>query len=496
MKLIRMKGHVAVKLLKTCAAMAALMLAVAPRSIYADMTVLEEYVKSSDSSFRYSLVKTSYNFLYTTYVFDLTSQQWHPDEVDPGVWEHWLTIVEPRLLGRYTEHLPLFSLVETDKALLRIIKGDEEHEDRPSGASSLVVQLALQNNSIAAEIEGIPVGPLAFQDEQDEIDWWECIASGFDEDECKVLRSEDSLQARSLDLALSTGDFTWASMAPMVKAVIRGMDLIQEFLKERNRDGAVVDEFVLTGHSKRGWTAWLTAAMDDRVAGIAPLGYDLLNLTKQAELQEDSWDDQSPELEIYEEFDIYERFKTAMGKELINNIDPYAYVHRLDMPTLILVGTNDNYSNADSINLYLDNLPGEVSIFYDPNMGHDIRATSGAQSAIASFYRHIVQGTSMPQLIWDISTDGSFEVTTVVQAPRSARLWTAINPAARDFRETSGVKWESSTITADESDTFKGSVSPSAESGYTAFFIELTFKDGKDQDPAYNLSTPITVLGE
>ncbi len=29
-----------------------------------------------------------------------------------GKWKHWLTIVEPRLFGQYTQYIPFFSLVD------------------------------------------------------------------------------------------------------------------------------------------------------------------------------------------------------------------------------------------------------------------------------------------------------------------------------------------------------------------------------------------------
>lgn len=214
----------------------------------AEETVLEQYVKTPDSAFEYRLVKTTYEVLYTTYIIDLTSQQWHAEEVRPKKWKHWLVIVEPRLLGAYTEYLPFFSLVRTDKALLYIIRGDADHEDRPSVASAQAVQLALRSQSIVAEIHGVPIGPVAFLDEQPETDWWDNL-NPFDNDEDKVLREEDSLQARSFDLALATGDITWALMAPMTKAVVRGMDVIQQFLQQRYWGRRVAKEFVLTGHS-------------------------------------------------------------------------------------------------------------------------------------------------------------------------------------------------------------------------------------------------------
>jgi PhoPQ-activated pathogenicity-related protein len=57
------------------------------------------------------------------------------------------------------------------------------------------------------------------------------------------------------------------------------MDTIQTVTQKGH--GQSIQRFVLSGASKRGWTTWLTGAADQRVAGIAPMVIDMLNMKKQ-----------------------------------------------------------------------------------------------------------------------------------------------------------------------------------------------------------------------
>jgi len=484
-----------------------ILMLVLAKNFCAQAMTLEDYVNAPDDAFEYKLVKTAYTFLYTTYIFEITSQVWHKGEwdwhsdkiEDDGKWKHWLTIVEPRLFGQYTQYIPFFSLVRSDKVLLYLLRGDADHKDRPSAASPQAVQQALSSLSIVAELHGIPIGPIAFNDETDtstSCSILEEINQDKYIDECTVPRQEDSLQARSFDRALETEDFTWALMAPMTKAVVRGMDVIQEFLQQRYLWRSVAKEFVLTGHSKRGHIVWLAAALDDRVAGVAPVSYDLLNIADQIALQDASWPDRSQEQDANEEFDLYTRYETAIGKLLIADVDPYAYRDRLDVPGLILVGTGDPYSCSDAVNLYFDNMSKDTRILYAPNQGHDIRELAGVESAIGNFYRHITKNKQLPDFTCTGLEGGAFTVTPGSQKPVSVKLWQASNPVNRDFRFTPDNEtwWTPEEIEASSNGSYAATVQ-TPTTGSTAYYIELTYKDPA-KGSSYSLATPLTILGQ
>jgi PhoPQ-activated pathogenicity-related protein len=229
---------------------------------------------------------------------------------------------------------------------------------------------------------------------------------------------------------------------------------------------------------------------------VVPVSYDLLNLSEQVLLQQASWPKRSPEQDANEEFDLYNRFKSDIGTQLIADIDPYAYPYRdrLTATALILVGTGDNYSCPDGANLYLKDLPGDIRISYMPNYGHDIREILEVQRSITAFYRRLIKNQPMPDFTWEGLTDGVFKVMPVKQKPVDVKLWTATNPSGRDFREIAGIPWTSTVLEAGANGSYTGTVTR-PEQGYTAFYIELAYRDNED-DPLYTLATPSTILGD
>ena len=58
------------------------------------------------------------------------------------------------------------------------------------------------------------------------------------------------------------------------------MDATVNFVGSSAGGSRTINHFVLTGGSKRGWTAWLAAAVDSRVTAVSPIVSDLLNMKK------------------------------------------------------------------------------------------------------------------------------------------------------------------------------------------------------------------------
>ncbi len=75
----------------------------------------------------------------------------------------------------------------------------------------------------------------------------------------------------------TTKDDEWLVRLAMVKAGVKAMDATQEFMKSDAGGKVAINQFVVAGASKRGWTTWLIGAVDERVIGIMPMVIDALN---------------------------------------------------------------------------------------------------------------------------------------------------------------------------------------------------------------------------
>lgn len=407
-------------------------------------TALDAYVAAPDSSYSWKVVAEQEQDGLRGVVIEMVSQTWRkPEEVNRTVWKHELKMVIPE--KRLSDRAMLF------------ISGGSNRGRPPGPPSRRLAGLAQASQAIVVELRMIPNQPLSFGEGDRE-------------------RYEDDLIAHTWNRYLDTGDPTWVARMPMVKACVRAMDTIQAFLKSEEGGEIEVEEFVVAGASKRGWTTWLTGAVDTRVIAIIPIVIDVLNMVPSMEHHFAAYGFWAPAVGDYERNGIMDRRFDPRYDALVRLVDPYYYRHRLTMPKFILNASGDQFFLPDSSKFYYDQLKGEKHLRYVPNADHGLD-NSDASESLQAYFQAVITDTARPEYSWRFTDDGGIEVRPETP-PAAVRLWQATNPEARDFRlDVVGPIWKSTDLRAREDGSFHATV-PEPEKGWTAFFVELEYSSG------------------
>lgn len=296
-------------------------------------------------------------------------------------------------------------------------------------------------------------------------------------------KREDDLIAETFMRFLTTGEGDWPLLLPMVKSVTRAMDALQAFGRTR---GVELSGFVVTGSSKRGWTTWLTAAVDARVRGLAPRVIDMLNIPAQMPHQLRSWGTYSEMLAPYTKPGLPSLIEHPQGRQLVALVDPYAYREQIAQPKLILLGTNDRYWALDALSQYWDGLRGAKNVLYVPNAGHGLRDEALWQTSLVCFFHAVSAGRELPTPNMSaVARDGMLRVLAQSSAPAdAATLWHAQAPT-RDFREAT---WRSAPMQG-EGAAWRTEL-PLDGAAYTATYVTLRY--AHDGEPC-SLSTPVEI---
>ncbi len=188
-------------------------------------TALKNYLHNDDNSFKWELKDSISLGNVKGYHLLLTSQKWRQ-----YTWRHQLTVFVPQE-------------VKYDGALLFITGGSNKDEQpnwsKLDGLWPSLAGVSEKNKAIVALIRQVPNQPL-YGD-----------------------LTEDALISYTLHQFKQDKDYTWPLLFPMVKSAVKAMDAVQEFTKQKSN--IAVNNFVISGASKRGWTTWLSSAIDDKV---------------------------------------------------------------------------------------------------------------------------------------------------------------------------------------------------------------------------------------
>ena len=409
---------------------------------------IDAYVAKPDAEFKWEVAEITVEDGYESVAIDLTSQRWLTEEVvDRPIWQHRLILTVPDQLHT------------NDIAFLYITGGSNTAEPR-TVSGGLVQQIAQTTGTVVAELRQVPNQPLVFH--------------GDGED-----RYEDDLIAYAWTQYLENEDPEWLPRGPMVKSAVRAMDAIHEFMAQ-HRDGAhAVNRFVVGGGSKRGWTTWLTGAMDDRVVAIVPIVIDVLNIDVSMQHHFAAYGYWAPSIGDYVRHGIMHRRGDARLDQIYELVDPLNYAERIEMPQFVVNGSRDQFFLPDSSQFYWDQLSDPKYLRYVPNADHGLGNSDGGES-VAAFHFAVTRGLQLPEITWNYVSNDVVDVTFATP-PDSITLWQATNEDFRDFRiETLGPGYESTSFdaTAISPNTKRRFTVDTPSNGWKAWFLEMTYDIG------------------
>jgi PhoPQ-activated pathogenicity-related protein len=437
------RHYIGMALLCAATGMAAAQPEIAPEN------ALAAYVAKPDTSFGWRIARRYPHGDAEIIELILDSQTWQGT-----LWKHQLVVIRPQRLA--DEQHGVF-----------IVGGGrwrEEYESAAEGAplpedGEMFVRIANLLRSPVIALGQVPFQPL-------------------------FGLTEDRLIAHTFERYLDTGDSEWPLLLPMVKSVVRAFDASSAF-SEREW-GAPLERFTVLGGSKRGWTTWLTGAVEPRATALAPIVLDALNMERHFAHQTEVWGTPSEEIAPYTDLGLDVVLGSSAGEALRRIVDPFSYRAALTQPKLVTLATNDAYFPVDSANLYWDELRQPKHLLYLPNEQHGVERYERFVRALRAVHAAAAGRESLPELEWEYVWEQEAVTLCIGSAPaaRRLRVWQAFS-ADRDFRDA---EWQAATEERGGGGRF--TLERPAQ-GYLAVFGEAEFGSGRR---SFALSTNLAVV--
>eukprot|EP01012_Entosiphon_sulcatum_P013982 TRINITY_DN1912_c0_g1_i1.p1 TRINITY_DN1912_c0_g1~~TRINITY_DN1912_c0_g1_i1.p1 ORF type:complete len:498 (+),score=125.56 TRINITY_DN1912_c0_g1_i1:41-1534(+) len=457
-------------------------------------TALDDYVWTPDPHFSY--FDTNYTVklpLATSYLLNVTTQKWLTEnDSNRAIWSHQVMVTIPDVLKTH------------DHALMYITGGDngDSPPDEKSEDLLLSYALSLGSGCIAVTLFQIPNQPVYFT-----------------ADPKHKRRSEDAVIAFTWDRFINdTSNPEWLLRFPMTKSAVRVMDAVTDWVA-RKHPAVHLDNWLVAGASKRGWTTWTVGAVDStRVKAIVPIVLDAANLHLNLHHMYRCYAGWTWALEDYYEQNITGKFDTDGFRQLCALVDPYAYFERYtNIAKLVISSSDDEFLMADDDHYWWDQLPGEKFRLFAQNTEHSmVTGIPEVLAAINAFAASVIHGAARPEFTWVIDQQGAIVVTEVKgQATRAVlRYAETIVPKRRDFRWLVGtngpnntcehgtvsvkgkcfvpILWHSETLQPVQPGLWRA-YRPPPPTGFGAFFVEMYYLSPVTGDE-YRFTTQVSVL--
>lgn len=384
-------------------------------------TPLDDYVHANDSYFGWTVIKTYEQPDYNLYILNFTSQKWLDETVSTRpIWWHYLCISVPR------------KFVRPNSAFL-FIDGGHNTDGIPQPQDNLLSitsMFAVGAGSLGVYLMDIPNQPFRF------------LA-----DPTNRSRSEDALIAWTWKTFLENPNNPYILLRmPMTKAAVRAMDAVQQFADKLNIP--VPKTFVVGGASKRGWTTWTTAAVDNqRVVGAIPIVMDILSLRQNMHHHFRSLNGWTFAFNDYYELNVTQYVDHPNLEKMAAIIDPYSYFDRYKNTKILQIQTSgDEFFLPDNEDAFWDQLQTATGGSYIRRLANAEHSCAGHEISLfftmRSFFTSIYDNKPLPSFKWVKSsnnTHGYIRATvdfSVGPQPTSVNYYHArtLGSKRRDFR--------------------------------------------------------------
>ena len=257
------------------------------------------------------------------------------------------------------------------------------------------------------------------------------------------------------------------------KTIVKAMDAICEITHETYN--STIDDFVLVGCKGSALPVWYAASLgDSRVRAIIPMGFSMINMTKQVPYAKKNLESLNTKLNVF----------IKNGDKLVE-FDPYGYIEKVTCPKLIMLGSNSDMLGLDSPKFYFKDLKGndnylwyklngDDDIWFTPNTikYSKINSFSDVILNIRAFFYKVTKDQTYENCSFDWSKDGN-NYTIKINCPndkvQAAYYFEADSPNL-DFSST---RWNRKTLTKDGGVyTF---TTDKPEHGNRCVFVELVF---------------------
>lgn len=371
--------------------------------------------------------------------YQMVSQSWSPEGlVTPSQWKEDVTIAIP-------EH------PKSPRALIAVDISDDT-----------LLKVAQLTHTIVISVKSIPPTNLVYQQDNKVRIEDDSIARSW------KLYSENPTQRQQLPLLI-----------PMTATISQSIRLAKTELAKWH-----INQFIVTGASKRGWATWLSAVSDPSVVAIVPMVIDLLDIKSALRNMNKTYGGNWPLFFApYYNQGVDRMINTPAFAQLLKIIDPLEYMgtpaqSRLAIPKYIINASGDDFFPPDNSRFYFDKLPGVKSLRIAPNTGH-LGIQDYAQQSLVAFINRLQDGRPLPVITTAPyrQDDSTTLKVSFSEKPRKVVRWTATNPAARDFRFACGIAYTAAPLNVQAGNSVRTNLGYRGP-GWQATFVEATFADG------------------